>query len=101
METQALLKKFSGQLMAPHLQPRATPPEADITIPSFLSHQGQKVNCNPLFLSIEHRSILNKFFFLPNMIISFGDYFQTRFKKWLGMKDTVVHYSNELRSSPL
>lgn len=63
METQALLKKFSEQLMAPHLQPRATPPEADITIPSFLSHQGQKVNCNPLFLSIEHRSILNKFFF--------------------------------------
>lgn len=38
METQALLKEFSGQLIAPHLQPGGTPPEAAITVSCFLSH---------------------------------------------------------------
>lgn len=51
---------------------------------------GQKVNCNSLFLSMDHRSILNKFPFF-NMIILFGDCFQTWFKECFGMKNTVVY----------
>lgn len=56
---------------------------------------GQKVNCNSLFLSTDHRGILNKFSFLFNMIILFGDCFQTWFKKMLWNEEySSTHYLN-------
>lgn len=58
METEELLEK--SFLAAHGSSPAAwgTPPEAAIIMPVSL---GQKVNCNSLFLSTDHRSILNKF----------------------------------------
>lgn len=90
METQELLEKFSGNswLLTCSLGHTTWSCYHNALSPISL---GQKVNCNSLFLSTDHRSILNKFPFLFNMIILFGDGFQTWFKKCFGMKNAAVY----------